>query len=239
MSGIADRLRFIRERIQTAARASGRDPDGVAVVAITKNVGVEMIREAVLAGVSFVGENRVQEARQKHAVLGVHVNGKEIAWHFVGHLQTNKVKHALDIFSLIHSLDSWKLAGEIERVAERKDRTVECLLEVNVSGKASRFGAEPADALPLARKVATLDRIKLAGVMAIAPEVEMKDEARRYFRVAGEIFHRIREEGLFRPGEAHLSMGMTQDFEVAVEEGATMVRIGTGLFGPRQREAAP
>lgn len=238
MSEIADRLRLIRERIQAAARASGRDPGEVAIVAVTKNVEVEMIREAVLAGVSFIGENRVQEARQKYAVLGAHVNGKEIAWHLVGHLQTNKVKHALDIFSLIHSLDSWKLACELERVAERKGRTVECLLEVNVSGKASRFGVEPADALALAKQVATLDRVKLAGVMAIAPVVEVKDEARPYFRVAGEVFRRIGEEGLFRPGEVHLSMGMTQDFEVAVEEGATMVRIGTGIFGPRQRGAA-
>ncbi|MEW5865355.1 MAG: YggS family pyridoxal phosphate-dependent enzyme [Bacillota bacterium] len=238
MSEIADRLKSIRERIQVAAMASGRDPSDVAVVAITKDVGVEMIREAVLTGISLVGENRVQEARQKYAILGTHVNGREIAWHLVGHLQTNKVRHALDVFSLIHSLDSWRLACELERAAERKGRTVECLLEVNVSGKASRFGVEPAGALELAKQVSTLDRVKLAGVMAIAPVVEVKDEARPYFRAAREVFRRIRDEGLFRPGEAHLSMGMTQDFEVAVEEGATMVRIGTGIFGPRQRGVA-
>jgi len=185
----------------------------------------------------MIGENRVQEARRKFAVLGTSIEGRAAAWHLVGHLQTNKVRPALEIFSLIHSLDSWKLACEIQRIAERMDRAVECLLEINVSGKPTRFGVDPGEALALARQVSTLDRVRLAGVMAIAAAVDAKDQARPCFRIAREIYGTIRDEGIFRPGRVHLSMGMTQDFEVAVEEGATMVRIGTGIFGPRQREA--
>lgn len=237
MTDVALRLESIRRRISEAAARAGRDPREVEIVAVTKNVEVEVIREAVLAGISIIGENRVQEARRKFAVLGPYVEGRPIAWHFVGHLQTNKVKPALEIFSLIHSLDSWKLACEIQRIAERMDRVVECLLEINVSGKPSRFGVNPGDAVALARQVVALDRVRLAGVMAIAPVVGVEEDARPYFRMAREICGRISDEGLFRVGRVHLSMGMTQDFEVAVEEGATMVRIGTGIFGPRQKEA--
>lgn len=237
MTDVALRLESIRRRISEAAARAGRDPREVEIVAVTKNVEVEAVREAVLAGISIIGENRVQEARRKFAVLGPYVEGRPIAWHFVGHLQTNKVKPALEIFSLIHSLDSWKLACEIQRIAERMDRVVECLLEINVSGKPSRFGVNPGDAVALARQVVALDRVRLAGVMAIAPVVGVEEDARPYFRMAREICERISDEGLFRVGRVHLSMGMTQDFEVAVEEGATMVRIGTGIFGPRQKEA--
>ncbi len=236
-SDIAPRLESIRRRISEAAARAGRDPGEVEIVAVTKNVEVEAIREAVTAGVSMIGENRVQEARRKFAVLGTSIEGRAAAWHLVGHLQTNKVRPALEIFSLIHSLDSWKLACEIQRIAERMDRAVECLLEINVSGKPTRFGVDPGEALALARQVSTLDRVRLAGVMAIAAAVDAKDQARPCFRIAREIYGTIRDEGIFRPGRVHLSMGMTQDFEVAVEEGATMVRIGTGIFGPRQREA--
>ncbi|MGE5586862.1 MAG: YggS family pyridoxal phosphate-dependent enzyme [Clostridia bacterium] len=237
MADIALRIETIRRRVSEAAAKSGRDPCDIEIVAVTKNVPVEAIREAVLAGIPTIGENRVQEAVRKFAVLGARVEGTPVAWHLIGHLQTNKVKPALDIFSLIHSLDSWKLACEIQRIAERTDKTVECLLEINVSGKQSRFGVDPVDAVALARRVSVLDRVRLAGVMAIAPVVETTEEARPYFRMAREICGRIHDEGLFRAGRVHLSMGMTQDFEVAVEEGSTLVRIGTGIFGPRQEEA--
>ncbi|MGE5584590.1 MAG: YggS family pyridoxal phosphate-dependent enzyme [Bacillota bacterium] len=234
---IALRLESIRRRIGEAAARAGRDVRDVEIVAVTKNVELEGVREAIRAGVSIIGENRVQEAKRKFAALGTSVEGRSCAWHLVGHLQTNKVRPALEIFSLIHSLDSWKLASEVQRVAERMGRVVECLLEINVSGKTSRFGVDPAEAVRLARQVSALDRVRLAGTMVIAPEVEDVEEARPYFRMAREMCDRMADEGLFRPGRVHLSMGMTHDFEVAVEEGATMVRIGTGIFGPRQREA--
>ncbi|MGE5593543.1 MAG: YggS family pyridoxal phosphate-dependent enzyme [Betaproteobacteria bacterium] len=237
MTGIASMLESVRQRITEAAARAGRDPRDVEIVAVTKTVGPEAIREAVRAGISIIGENRVQEASRKFAVLGARVDGKPVAWHLIGHLQTNKVKAALEIFSLIHSLDSWRLACEIERVAERLDKVVECLVEINVSGIPSRFGVDPDAAVALARQVAALDRLRLAGVMAIAPVVETKEDARPYFRMAREICGRIQDEGLFKAGKVCLSMGMTQDFEVAVEEGATIVRIGTGIFGPRRGEA--
>ncbi len=148
------------------------------------------------------------------------------------------MRHALEIFDLIHSLDSWKLAREIEKVSERLDVVTECLLEINVTGKSTRIGVEPENALALALDISKLSRVKLRGVMSIAPFVEDPSQARPYFRMTREICERIRDAGLFCPGKVHLSMGMTNDFEVAVEEGgATMIRIGTGIFGPRLRKA--
>jgi hypothetical protein len=185
----------------------------------------------------IIGENRVQEARAKFERIGNDIDGNKVSWHLVGHLQRNKVRQALPIFDLIHSLDSWKLAQEIEKTAERLDMTVECLLEINVTDKAERIGIEPENALALARDISSLSRVKLRGVMSIAPVVEDPSQARPYFRMTREICEKITDAGLFCPGKVHLSMGMTHDYEVAVEEGATMVRIGTGIFGPRLRKA--
>jgi len=233
LSQIADRVESIRRRIRRAAERSGRDPECISIVAVTKNVEIDSIREAVRAGVSILGENRVQEAKAKAAAVGTEVGGEKVSWHLVGHLQRNKARPALEIFSLIHSLDSWRLACELERVAERLDVVQECLLQINVSRESTKYGVDPDDAVDLGRQIAGLERIKLAGIMAIAPVVETADEARPYFRMAKEICDRIACEGIFCGGRVHLSMGMTWDFEVAVEEGATMVRIGTGIFGPR------
>mgnify|MGYP000846042483 CR=1 FL=1 len=234
MTTIGERLRLIKKRIHEAAERAGRNPEDITIVAVSKNVDEEGIAEAVRAGVSVLGENRVQEAAAKFSNLGNTIDGKEINWHLVGHLQRNKVRHALPIFQLIHSLDSWKLAQEIQKVAERLDVTADCLLEINVTGKASRIGVEPENALALARDISALDRIRLRGVMSIAPIVDDPSEARPYFRLTREMWERMGDAGLFYPGKAHLSTGMTHDFEIAVEEGATMVRIGTGIFGPRE-----
>ncbi len=240
MGSIADRVETVREKIRLAAHNAGRDPESVQIVAVAKNAGVEAIREAVAAGIAAIGENRVQEARRKHAVLGSEVEGRRVSWHLVGHLQTNKAGHALEMFDLIHSLDSWRLASELERLAERKGRTVECLLEVNVSRDPARFGVAPEEAVGLARQVVALSRVRLAGVMAIAPVVDASEQARPFFQLARSVLNELVAEGLLRPGRAHLSMGMTQDFEVAVEEGATMVRIGSAIFGPQlERGAVP
>ncbi len=237
MTEIANRLRLVRRQVREAAERAGRKPEDIAIVAVTKNVDNIDIVEAVGEGVSILGENRVQEARAKFEELGNDIDGKKVSWHLVGHLQRNKVRQALQIFELIHSLDSWKLALEIEKAAERLDVTVECLLEVNVTGKATRIGIEPQNALALARDISTLSRVRLRGVMSIAPIVEDPTQARPYFRTTREICEKISDVGLFYPGKVHLSMGMTHDFEAAVEEGATMIRIGTGIFGPRFRKA--
>lgn len=237
MTEIAKRLEAIRKRIREAAERAGREPDDISIVAVSKNIDINDISEAVRGGVSILGENRVQEARAKFALLKNDIEGQKVSWHLVGHLQRNKVRQALEIFNLVHSLDSWKLACEIEKVSERLDIVTECLLEVNITGKPTRIGVEPENALALAKDISALSRVKLRGVMSIAPVVEDPFQARPYFQMTREICEKISDAGLFSPGKVHLSMGMTHDFEVAVEEGATMVRIGTGIFGPRLRKA--
>ncbi|NLJ60475.1 MAG: YggS family pyridoxal phosphate-dependent enzyme [Firmicutes bacterium] len=237
MTEIEKRLETVREKTRKAAERAGRELEDISIVAVTKNVDTEDISKAAGLGVSLLGENRVQEARSKFAQLGNDIEGNKVSWHLIGHLQRNKVRHALEIFDLIHSLDSWKLAREIEKVSERLDVVTECLLEINVTGKSTRIGVEPENALALALDISKLSRVKLRGVMSIAPFVEDPSQARPYFRMTREICERIRDAGLFCPGKVHLSMGMTNDFEVAVEEGATMIRIGTGIFGPRLRKA--
>ncbi|NLS45549.1 MAG: YggS family pyridoxal phosphate-dependent enzyme [Firmicutes bacterium] len=237
MVEIMKRLDLVREKVRKAAERVGREPDDISIVAVTKNVDTKDIIKAVRGGISILGENRAQEGRAKFSELGNNIEGKRIAWHFIGHLQRNKVRHVLRIFDFIHSLDSLRLAHEIERVSERLDITTECLLEINITGKPSRIGVEPEEALALARDISKLDRIKLRGVMSIAPVVEDPSQAKPYFRRTREICERITDAGLFRPGKIHLSMGMTNDFEAAIEEGATMVRIGTGIFGSHIRKA--
>lgn len=237
LTEIAKRLNLVRRQVNGAAERAGREPGDIAIVAVTKNVDDIGIIEATRAGISMLGENRVQEAKAKFKTLGNSIDGNKISWHLVGHLQRNKVRQALEIFELIHSLDSWKLAQEIEKVAERLDVTAECLLEINVTGKSTRIGIEPQNALALARDISALSRVRLRGVMSIAPVVEDPSQTRPCFRMTREICERISDAGLFFPGKVHLSMGMTHDFEVAVEEGATMIRIGTGIFGPRFRKA--
>ena len=232
MTGILDRLKFIRQQIQEAAEKVQREPEDISIVAVTKNVHTNDIVKAVSYGLSMIGENRVQEARRKFQELKNEINEDKIKWHFIGHLQRNKVRHALEIFELIHSLDSWKLAQEIEKVADRLDITVDCLLEINVTGKSSRIGIEPKNALALAKDISLLDRIRLRGVMSIAPIVDEPGQAKPYFRMTREICETLNDAGLFAPGKVHISMGMTNDFQAAIEEGSTMVRIGAGIFGP-------
>lgn len=237
MTEIAKRLELVRRKIREAAERVGREPEDISIVAVTKNVDTKDISEAVRGDVLLLGENRVQEARAKFSELGNDIEGNKVSWHLVGHLQRNKVRQALEIFDLVHSLDSWKLACEMEKASEKLDVITECLLEINVTGKATRIGVEPENALALARDISTLSRVKLRGVMSIAPVVDDPSQARPYFRMTREICEKITDAGLFFPGKVHLSMGMTHDYEVAVEEGATMVRIGTGIFGPRLRKA--
>jgi pyridoxal phosphate enzyme (YggS family) len=196
-------------------------------VAVAKTFPPEAIREAAEAGIRDVGENRVQEASAKFQVLG-----RDVTWHLVGHLQTNKVKKALEIFDWIHSVDSLRLAEEISRRAERVGREVDVLVEVNVSGEPSKFGVRPSELHRLIEQVVRLPHLRLRGLMTIAPLVDDPEKARPYFAALREL-----RDQLLRSGVAdhlpHLSMGMTDDFEVAVEEGATMVRIGRAIFGER------
>jgi pyridoxal phosphate enzyme (YggS family) len=217
---IRTNLERVRARIARAAERAGRRPDDVLLVAVSKTVDAERVRAAVTAGVSALGENRVQEAKEKVALLG-----HPVPWHLIGHLQTNKVKDALAIFDVIQSLDRLELAQECDRRARARGRVVEALLEVNVAGEASKGGFAPGAVPAALEAIARLDHIHLQGLMAIPPAVERAEDARGWFRALRELAE--------RHGLKEISMGMSADFEVAVEEGATIVRVGTAIFGAR------
>ena len=220
MLDVRDNLERVRERIARAAVRGGRTPDDVLLIGVSKTVDLERIRAGLAAGLRALGENRVQEAKAKVAELG-----RPAAWHLIGHLQTNKVKDALELFDVIHSLDRLELAQELERRAAPRGLAVEAMLQVNVGGEASKGGFAPDGVGEALEAIGKLAHVKVTGLMAIPPEVERPEDARPWFR-------RLRELGE-RHGLARLSMGMSGDFEVAVEEGATMVRVGTAIFGAR------
>jgi pyridoxal phosphate enzyme (YggS family) len=225
MDDIRENLDRVRERIARAAERAGRRAGDVLLIGVSKTVDVERIRAAVAAGVPALGENRVQEAKAKVAEMG-----RPVPWHLIGHLQTNKVRDALEIFDLIHSLDRMELAHELERRAHQRERPVPVLLQVNVGGEASKGGFEP-DAVPQAlEEIARMRSILVRGLMTIPPAVERAEDARGSFRTLAALAKRV--------GLAELSMGMSGDFEVAIEEGATMVRVGTAIFGARPPKAA-
>jgi len=222
---IVANLRRVRERIVAAAERSGRDPSQIRLVIVTKGVTTDRIRKAVAAGATLLGENRIQEALPKIKAL----EGK-IQWHLIGHLQRNKVKQAIHRFELIHSLDSLELAHEIERRAKQAGIQQRVLIQVNLSREPSKYGVLPEDADELVRETSALPHLALEGLMTIPPPSIDPQQSRRYFRRLREKMEDQRQAGL---SVRELSMGMSNDFEIAIEEGATLVRIGTAIFGPR------
>ncbi len=226
MGTIADNCSKVRERIAAAARRVGRQPDEVTLLASTKGRSLAEIDEAIRAGVRIVGENRVQEAEEKHS----HLRGR-VQMHMIGHLQRNKVKEALRIFDMIHSVDSLRLAEEIERFGERMGMVVPVLLEVNVSGEESKFGVGPPDVYPLLEKISRMKAVRVEGLMTMSPLADDKEKSRPIFRRLKGLASEVMRQAFPGVTMGRLSMGMTQDFEAAVEEGATIVRIGTAIFG--------
>ena len=224
-SSLAGRLRRVEERVAAAAARAQRDPSTVTVVAVSKTWPVGVILDALDAGVTDLGENRAQEFKQKVAVIG-----RGPRWHFVGHLQTNKVRSVVGAAVLIHSVDRFGLAEAIARRASDLGVTQDVLLEVNVSGEASKHGVEPQQAIAVAEEVAGLDGIEVRGLMTMAPFTDDPQSSRPYFQALGDLGLSIQERV---PSARELSMGMTRDFEVAVEEGATLVRVGEAIFGAR------
>ncbi|GAB6935894.1 YggS family pyridoxal phosphate-dependent enzyme [Calditerricola yamamurae] len=224
---LAERLAAVKRRIQEACRRSGRREDEVTLVAVTKYVDAETVRALLDAGVTDVGENRVQDAVPKWEALG----GRGV-WHFIGRLQTNKVKDVVGRFAYIHSLDRMTLAEELEKRARQKDTVVRCFLQVNVSGEATKAGVHPDELVEFAREVAKLSRLRVVGLMTMAPIVDDPEETRPVFRALRELRDALRDQGIPGVDPVHLSMGMSGDFEVAVEEGATFVRIGSLLYKP-------
>jgi len=223
MADIGTNVARVRARVTEAAERAGRQPGDILLVAVTKTVDVGRIREAVDCGLRVFGENRVQEAREKVSLV------PGVAWHLIGSLQRNKVKEALRLFVMIHSVDSWLLAEELSRRANAAGTLIDVLIEVNVGGETSKHGVEPEGAMDLALRAAGLPGVRVRGLMGMAPLVDQAEEARPYFRRLRELRDRIQEAHPDR-GIRELSMGMTNDFEVAVEEGSTMVRVGRALF---------
>jgi pyridoxal phosphate enzyme (YggS family) len=222
------RLAALDEAVAAAALRSGRDPAGVTILAAAKTVSAELVEEAIELGVRHVGENRVQEASAKFEKIG-----KKATWHMVGHLQTNKVKRALEIFDVIQSVDSLRLAEAISERAVAAEREVDVLLEVNTSGEATKYGLAPAELRASVEQMCVLPGLRIRGLMTVGPLVENPDEAREAFVLLRRLGEQISLLGLPNVETHVLSMGMSGDFEVAIEEGATMIRVGTAIFGPR------
>jgi pyridoxal phosphate enzyme (YggS family) len=227
MDPLSARLSGIRDRIARAADRAGRPLDSIRLLPVTKGFPAETVREAMALGLDAFGENRVQEAEGK-----IRAVGPGPRWHLIGHLQTNKARRAVELFDEIHSVDSERLAVEIARRAESAGRRIVAYVEVNTSGDETKFGVAPDGALELLARVGALPSIRLAGLMTIGPLAGGAEGARASFRALASLRDEARRAGLLDE-TAGLSMGMSDDFEIAIEEGATVVRIGTALFGPR------
>ena len=218
-------LEGVHERVARACERAGRNPDDVLLIAVSKTVEIERIRLAVAAGVKALGENRVQEAKEKVAALG-----RPVPWHLIGSLQTNKARDAVQLFDWIHSVDRGELARELDRRAQQSERSVKVFVQVNVGEEPQKGGVEPSELKSLLDAMAGLRNLDVRGLMCIPPAAETAEASRPWFKRLRE----LRDAA----GLEHCSMGMSGDFEVAIEEGATMVRVGTAIFGPRAPRAA-
>ncbi len=228
MSMLLDNLNDVEKRIQAACDRSGRKREEVLLVAVSKTKPVEMIEEIMTAGIVDFGENKPQELRDKYEVLP-----KNLRFHMIGHLQTNKIKYVIDRAVLIHSIDSLRLAEAVNAEAKKHDRIMPVLVEVNVAQEESKSGFLVEETEEAIREIAKLSNIRVEGLMTIAPFVENAEENRQYFVKLRKLSVDIAAKNIDNVTMHHLSMGMTGDYEVAIEEGATMVRVGTGIFGER------
>jgi pyridoxal phosphate enzyme (YggS family) len=226
---IRDNIETIRRRIEAACVKAARNPGEVTLLAVSKTFSGSDIAEAVAAGVQDVGENYVQELLKKKEEL----EGKEIRWHFIGHLQSNKVKYVAGWIHLIHAVDNIGLARELDRRALQHRRTIDVLVEVNTTGEQSKFGIQPEAAIDFVGQLSTLPHLHVAGLMTIGPFLPDPEGSRPMFRTLRLLRDEIKRLGLPNVTMQHLSMGMTGDFEIAIEEGATIIRLGTAIFGKR------
>ena len=229
MENIRENIESIRKRIADAVVRAGRDADDIKLISVTKTVDIDKVEEAIVAGALDAGENKPQELARKYEVLG-----DKIRWHQIGSLQTNKVKYIIDKVCMIHSLDREGLAEEIDKRANKAGRVIDCLVQVNISGEESKHGMSREEVEPFVRLVAEkYPNIRIKGLMTMAPFDAEKDEIRKVFRDLKELSDEINNMNIENVEMKELSMGMTNDFEIAVEEGATMVRVGTAIFGKR------
>jgi hypothetical protein len=226
MCSVRENLLRVTEKIEKAALNVGRDPKEIKLVGVSKTVETDRIKEAIKAGITILGENYVQEAQMKIEEIG-----RPVSWHFIGHLQSNKAKYAIRLFDMIHSLDSVSLAEELNRRAEQADRMMKVMIEVNLSKEATKFGTDEERVLSLAKRIQNLNLLSLEGLMTMPPYFDSPEMSRPYYIALRELKERMAKEGI---PMKELSMGMSNDFEIAVEEGATYVRVGTAIFGARR-----
>ena len=220
----------VRQRIAAAAARCNRSPDSVKLLAVTKTVAPAIVEQAIKAGVTACGENYVQEARDKITLIK-----EKVQWHMIGHLQTNKAKYVVNLFDYIHSVDRLELAREIDKRAGLIGRKINILIEVNVSGEKSKSGIDPSQILELIKNVSKLENLDVKGLMTMAPYSDNPENSRPCFSALRHLQQKIIQEGIADIQMDELSMGMTDDFEIAIEEGATVVRIGRAIFGERNR----
>ena len=226
---VAQNVARVQERIRQAAIRVGRDPAAVRLIAAAKTVDTARIRAAIASGVSIIGENYLQEARRKIGQIG----HDAVQWHFIGTVQRNKVRYLFDLFNMLHAVDRLDLAEEIQRRGERLNRSLPVLLEVNIAGEDSKSGFHPQTLLREVETFAAFPHVQVRGLMTIPPPTVTPEEARPFYQELRDLQERLSRKGIAGLDFSELSMGMTADFEVAIEEGATMVRVGTAIFGPR------
>lgn len=226
---VKENLKDVEARVVAACERAGRKREDVTLIAVSKTKPVEMIREIMECGVVDFGENKVQEMCSKMEVIT-----EPLHWHLIGHLQRNKVKYIVDKAYLIHSVDSVRLAQEIQKEAQKHNVTCNVLVEINIGGEETKSGVPKEEAMELVKEIASLSNVKVKGLMTIAPPVEHPEDARGYFKEMKAVFEEIKAASIPNVEMKELSMGMTGDFEVAIEEGATMVRVGTAIFGARK-----
>lgn len=228
---IAQNIEMLGKRILRACEKAGRNREDISIVAVSKTFGADHIREAAEAGIRDFGENYVQELRQKRTDLP-----GDLRWHFVGHLQSNKVRQIAEYIHLIHSVDNLRLAEELQKRAEKAERTIDVLVEVHTTDEATKYGVALGDTAELVRQIAELDRVQIRGLMTMGPFSDDPNASRPSFRQVADLKKSIEDRGWSRVSMDELSMGMTHDFEVAIEEGATILRIGTAIFGERKTQ---
>ncbi len=228
MRSIEENIKDVWSRIEKAAEKTGKDKEEVKLVAVTKTVEPARIKEAINCGIQIIGENRVQEAESKFVQIT-----EKVERHLVGHLQTNKARKAVELFDFIQSVDSERIAQEISRRASQKGKIMPVLVEVNTSAEETKFGIEPHQVLPLIESISDLEGIRIRGLMTIGLFSDDPEDTRPCFKKLKAIFDQLKEKSIPNVEMTCLSMGMTSDFEVAIQEGSNMVRVGTGIFGPR------
>lgn len=222
---IAQNFKRVKKRIRESANKVGRNPKAITLVVAGKYASDKQMKELVAAGVKIIGENREQDLRRKFARFGTKVD-----WHFIGHLQRNKVKHVIKIASLIHSIDSLRLIAELEKQLAKIKKKQPILIEVNTAREVSKFGASPTEVVRLAQECSRCQQVKLMGLMTMGGMVERAEDNRKHFRLLKNLARKIDQQKLPNVSMKHLSMGTTRDFEVAIEEGATLVRVGSAIF---------